>query len=76
MSTTPEVESQTAADVAVTFVETVEPTAADRTRYHAGSVWTVPAARAAELIAAGIATAVDAPIAEPIAATPAAPEEE
>lgn len=61
------------ADRSVTFLETVEPTPQDRTRYHAGSVWTVPAERAAQLIADGLA--VETP-ATPGSPEPAAAEEE
>lgn len=72
MSTEPNPTS-TPADVTVTFTATVEPTAHDRTRYHAGSVWTVPAERAAQLIADGLA--VETP-ATPGSPEPAAAEEE
>lgn len=37
------------------FLATIDPTPVDRMRYEAGSVWHVPAERAAELIAAGTA---------------------
>lgn len=40
-------------DVRVEFLVTVEPTATDRTRYHAGSVWTMSAARARACVEAG-----------------------
>ncbi len=48
----------------VRFLATIDPTPVDRTRYEAGSVWHVPADRAAELIDAGHAE----PTAPPAAA--------
>lgn len=39
----------------VRMLETIEPTATDRTRYHAGEEWTVSLARAEALEAAGAA---------------------
>lgn len=44
-----------APDRPVRLLATLEPTATDPTRYHAGDVWTMPAARAAALVAAGLA---------------------
>jgi hypothetical protein len=52
-------------DVPVRFTATVEPSLTDRMRYEAGSVWTVPAARADALFADGLAEPADAPSAVP-----------
>jgi len=55
-------------DRRVRFLVARGPTPTDPTRYDAESVWTVPAARAAELIAAGEAEAADlSAVAQPTA---------
>lgn len=48
------------ATVSVRLLETIEPTATDRTRYHAGDVWAMPIDRAEALIDAGAAERVAA----------------
>lgn len=64
----------------VRLTATLEPTAIDRTRYEAHSTWHMPPARAAELVAAGVAEYCEPPAAatrvvteplEPAAPTPA-----
>lgn len=65
----------------VRFLATIDPTPVDRTRYEAGSVWHVPADRAAELMEAKHAVPCAPPAAalrevtEPLepAATPLTP---
>jgi hypothetical protein len=53
----------------VRMLETIEPTATDRTRYHAGEEWTVSLARAEALEAAGAAEILE--IIDPAPANPA-----
>lgn len=56
----------------VRLLETLEPSATDKTRYDAGTDWTFPEDRALELVEAGFAELLaDAPAAAP-AAEPAA----
>lgn len=47
----------------VRLTATLEPTAIDRTRYEAGSVWHMPPVRAAVLVAEGVAEYCDPPAA-------------
>lgn len=54
----------------VRMLATVDPTAHDRARYSAGTVWCVPAARAAAWCDAGLAEPVSAPAAVAAAAPP------
>lgn len=65
-------------DVWVQMRATVGPTAHDRARYEAGSIWCMNAARAEALIADGSAARVDAPQTAPAVAAvaAAAPDEE
>ena len=65
-------------DVWVRFLETIEPTATDRTRYDADSEWAMSDARAEELLAAGKVELIDPPAAtldQSPAAAPDADEE-
>lgn len=60
-------------DVRVEFLATIEPTATDRTRYRAGTAWTMPAARARALAADGVVKLLTAPPARVPKSTAAAP---
>lgn len=58
MSRTPAPPDTAVETVSVRLRETIEPTATDRTRYHAGEVWAMPIDRAEALIDAGAAELV------------------
>lgn len=61
-------------DRTVRFLATIDPTATDRTRYDAGSEWTVSADRAEQLVADGLAVLVSPRASAPSAAAAAASE--
>jgi hypothetical protein len=67
-------------DIWVRFLQTVEPTSTDRTRYDAGSVWAVSAERGDELVAGGEAEFTSPPpaalreVTEPLEPLPPPPD--